>query len=396
MWNGTYVLYIDGAAAGALYDPCRDVWRPSASASLPDGHGGVGTWTGEGLLFDVTNRIGDLTQNPLVYVPERDTWQAASAAPPRELRVTRNGLILAFATEIHSSLTSYAEGTAFDALTGQDAQLPASGAPSIRKFVNVAWSGERYAVWGGFAADETMLTDGAYFDARGWAWRAIASRGAPRARTAAATGWAAGKLVVWSGLSDRLGRGQGDANAQCLSDGAVFDPSAGHWRALPTASMPAPRRHTETVEAGGRLVIYEGIYCGARTSFTDDIAIYDPAADAWHVVPDVMAGARQMVGLDPPEVLPDGRVVFVARDTSAAAVLDPKALTFKPIRLPPKLAGRQGMSHAVAGARLLVWGGGNVLDPGGGCDGVRSPGQPTCDPIPPTMSLETDAYIIAF
>lgn len=120
----------------------------------------------------------------------------------------------------------------------------------------------------------------------------------------------------------------------------------GTWKQI--ASLPSgysPYAMAEAVLADGRLMISGGEYNEGFNccQFTNQSAIYDPAADTWTMVNPPKGWTN--IGDAPSIVLPDGRFVIAYKFRTKMAALDPATLTWSPL----KSIGKNGNMTAEEG-----------------------------------------------
>lgn len=229
-------------------DPVAGSWRPLAPAPLAVGDLD-GVWTGREAIF-VGGPVGG--EGPpaatvlLRYVPDDDTWETGQAPPGP----------------------------------------PRSGA-------SVVWAGDRLIVWGGFvdapdaATGLLSMRDGFSYDPVADEWSPIPPAPIPGAGGAVAA-WTGNELLVFGGS------GTEGAGSQVVdrTSGAAYDPDRAEWRTLaaapPDLGSAIDEYGWDAVGAwtGEELVVLVG---RASIEASDDQelvgAAYDPAGDAWRVLP---------------------------------------------------------------------------------------------------------------
>lgn len=243
---------------------------------------------------------------------------------------------------------AFADGAAL--VPAQDGWLPIPAAPVAPRHDHAAvWTGRELVVWGGRAADGEPLADGAAYDPRTERWRRLPQ--APLAgRAEHALVWTGSEAIVWGGVG-------GDG---ALADGAAYDPVTGTWRALPVAPLAA-RSTPLAVWTGAALLVVGGVD-GDLAGLPVDGAAYDPATDRWRPLPDApspgMAGAAAAWTGDRLLVVGGDGVVGGARTTTNQALAyDPGTDAWEELAHPP--LGPTARAAAVwTGEWLVLWGGG--------------------------------------
>lgn len=387
------------ARQGAL-DPCKNAWTPAPPTGSPltiDGLRAVDAtriarWhDGAGWLFDGAR------------------WRpiASTGAPP-----ARQGAVVTWIGDrvlvwggADAAGVPSGDGAIYDVAGDRWTALPTASAPSAR--VNAAWGvvGGRVIVWGGESGARGaggVLRDGASYDPVAGAWAALPVAGAPGDGIAITILDDGGDAVVWSQF-----RGDGARLARATSTwtplprlpsagpGAVLravdhpglfahDSGGGLYRLRPGAAawqvmaVPAPiatARWTPRID-GGALTL---VRTAPRPGVALEVAIL-AADDTWTLVP--LAGAAPAataVDVRPPGDDGVGPLVHLA--ARAVHVLDLPARRWRTTRLP---AGPWWAATAV-GDFVVVWGRPrherHTVTQACGCEGVRQPGDPGCDPM---------------
>ncbi len=228
----------------------------------------------------------------------------------------------------------------------------------------LVWTGSEAITWGGLGPSSAgasdggrpllpVLYDGAAYDPAADEWRLIAL--APlgfAARTGHVAVWSGSEVLVWGGMGSDGG----------LADGAAYEPATDSWRML--APSPLVGRHLHSgVWTGTELVIWGGIN---RAHYFDGAA-YDPATDRWRrLAPSPLRGRQGQ------QAVWTGREVLLWGGTDAGGGYDPEpaGAAYDPAtdawRVLPEapIAGRVLHSATWAGGRMLVWGGTGEAGPG--------------------------------
>jgi hypothetical protein len=213
-------------------------------------------------------------------------------------------------------------------------------------------------VWGGTFVDGdwTEFDDGAAFDPSAGTWRALPS--APISGRSGHSGiWTGSEMIVWGGTIDN---GFGETTA----DGAAYDPLTNSWRLLAPSGVPARTSHT-AAWTGSEMIVVGGVRSSGRLSDESlDGVAYDPVADTWRVI---ARGPWESETVDS-AVAWDGHDVLVwgGFDTGADAAqspwldagfsYDPVADRWEPLAAGP-LTARSRFMWAWTGRELIIAGG---------------------------------------
>jgi hypothetical protein len=165
-----------------------------------------------------------------------------------------------------------ADGAAYDPAAGAWRPLSTRDAPASRRAADTVWTGRDLVICGGYGDRGRALGGGACYDPRADAWRPLAAAGGPRARRWGAVVWTRHLLVVWGGAASAP-PGETRYWDVLLRDGAVYDPVADAWGALPDAGAPAPRSRPAAVWTGEELLIWGGSPAEAPDHFEDGVAL---------------------------------------------------------------------------------------------------------------------------
>jgi hypothetical protein len=162
-----------------------------------------------------------------------------------------------------SEVVFHPANVAFDPVTNAWRQLPASPHDPRYRETAVAWTGSEVIVFGGGDRGTASARRGAAYDPSADRWRAIAE--APIGLNLSSAAWTGDEVVVFGSLlNDR------NVAETATSVGAAYDPAADAWRVLPPSDL-SPQA-TSAVWVGGRLVAWD---------YEVHAQTYDPAADAW-------------------------------------------------------------------------------------------------------------------
>jgi hypothetical protein len=267
-----------------------------------------------------------------------------------------------------------AVGAAFDARTRTWRRLPSPGATQGFTNLGSAWTGNEVLVWG----QGTRL---AYNPATG-AWRRL-----PASRLLSVHDGFAG--VVWTGR-ELLGWG-GGCCGDAFDDGVAYNPATNRWRALPHAPL-TPGGGTAAWTGHDYVVVSrdvdpDGKRYPARLARA---AAYHPATNKWRRIatPPALGGTA----------IWDGRellLVGAGRDGRSTLAYAPATNRWRRLASPP--SGRFGAAVALAGSRVLLWGGYRYAN--GTRNGRRYPAIPArglaFDPVRNAWSTLPQAPIAA-
>lgn len=286
LWTGRKMLVWGGVGAddqpladGAAYDPSTDRWEPMADVPTPL-VAGTAVWTGQEMLVWGTTPATAFDAVPqtaagAAYDPARDVWTPISPWPLNitgdHVAVWTGDRMLVWGGSVGESTS--AEGASYDPATDRWTRL-ASAPIEPRRGHTAAWTGDRMIVWGGFSGDKSTpeFADGASYDPASDSWTTLPP--APiTGRLDHAAVWTGRAMVVWGGSSSSA--------AGLVTDGASYDPSSGSWQVLP-ASPPAPRALQTAVVADGTMLVWGGSGSQADAyAAKADGAAYDPVTGVW-------------------------------------------------------------------------------------------------------------------
>lgn len=258
-------------------------------------------------------------------------------------------LAAALATVIGSGCTA-----SHEARPGRWRSLPGSGAPSSRALMASAWTGQFWVLWGGSGPCTTagLCGDGALLDPAAGAWQALPPSLSPRDLTDGAAG---GSTFVVFG-----GRGCPGVRSAC-GDGAALDLAARRWTPLPSASAPSPRAWHRTTWTDGSFVVWGGADPGTGRVLGDG-AMLAPGSSTWRTLPTtgapsprryhaaVWTGSELLVWGGSGGTFPD-----VALADGAA--YDPRLDRWRAISAAGAPSARWAHTAVWTGSELLVFGG---------------------------------------
>jgi N-acetylneuraminic acid mutarotase len=275
-------------------------------------------------------------------------------------------------------------GNGHSALYGESID-PNGSARAGGAYARVSWrdqyaavsTGREVLVWGG-ASDLGQLSDGAVFSPEQGAWRAM-SRAPLTGRSAPASVWTGSEMVIVGGATDR---------AEFFRDGAAYDPGADDWS--PIAPFPGePRFAACAVWTNREVLVWGGV---VRGGFATDGAAYDPHTDRWRpIAPSPLNGRVECTAVwTSRHMLVWGGTQRneIGDQLADGAAYDPAADTWTVLPRSP-LHGRYGHTAVWTGSSMIVWGGADtaggdapphVLGDGASLD----PATGAWSPLPPS------------
>jgi hypothetical protein len=222
--------------------------------------------------------------------------------------------------------------------------------PEVRTEAATAWTGSDLLVWGGYewvgSGDEDPDATGFAFDAVSRRWGSLPASPL-RGRSEAVYAWTGRELLIWGGWDGGL------REEPYFDDGAAFDPAAEAWRMLPPAPIEA--RTAFSVWTGREFLVWGSTN---RTHRLRDGAAYDPTSNTWRTI------------ADGPTDITDGSAVWTGKEmivfgaaldgnnhadtpTAIAAAYDPVADTWR--ALPPSDLSPQAMTAEWLNGELIAW-----------------------------------------
>lgn len=189
-------------------------------------------------------------------------------------------------------------------------------------------------------------------DERGPRWELLPSAPIPP-RVDPAAVWTGTEVLVWGGRTD-----PSSSRSGVRGDGAAYDPVSRRWRVLPLAPI-GPRNEPEAVWTGTEMLVWGGQQPeGPGPAGWADGAAYDPARNAWRRIPDAPIGSRVSVG-----TAWTGKELVVIGGVPAGGAGDRQAIgaAYDPARnawrLLPDLGfeGHTGAWAAWTGSEVLYW-----------------------------------------
>ena len=222
--------------------------------------------------------------------------------------------------------------------------------PEVRTSAVTAWTGRELLVWGGYVysgfSDETVQADGFRFAPESNAWEPIADSPL-EARSSPASAWTGKELLIWGGA-------QSADHSSFFDDGAAYDPAANSWRELPEAPISA--RAPLSVWTGQELIVWGADALGGELPI--DGAAYNPADDSWRTLPDAPTGlgratavwtGREMIVLGDAGEGNDGSSLAPA----AGVAYDPAGDNWR--RLPDSALSNNASTASWNGSEMIAW-----------------------------------------
>jgi N-acetylneuraminic acid mutarotase len=295
----------------------------------------------------------------------REGWTMRAPLPQAMTEIV--GVVAANKLTVIGGLDQgHALGTVQEYDDGADRWIVKKPMPVPAHHIMVAALGARIFVFGGFVPsgqdDGWMPIDRAWeYDPQGDTWKALAPM--PTRRGAGAAVELGGRIYVIGGSAAPPHHGGPITEATVLpSVGTLeeYDPASGAWRTL--QPMPSARNHFTAAAVDGKLYVIGGRIGDVnvtRSSNTDVVEAYDPAADAWTLrarMPTARSGTAGGAHA--------GRVYVVGGEYQNDEVM----MAFRAVEaydaasnswsvMPRMLSPRHGLAGAVLGTRLHAVGG---------------------------------------
>jgi len=286
------------------------------------------------------------------YRPETDQWTPIStivAPSPRSAHTaiwTGKEMIVWGGFGVSGFL---ATGGRYEPITQHWSSTSNAGAPSERVGHIAIWNGSRMIIWGG-RNNTGLLNDGALYDPASDTWSTLALNNPPESRFGSVAVWTGSRLLIWGGNG---ATGPLNSGSQLLFDNAGNPLS---WQPINSLNAPSPRNGHTAVWTGSQMIVWGG----ANNSNTlGDGAIYDPIADAWTALPQTdgpTARASHLAIWTGAEMIIYGGQNGSASLASGSAY-DPIASTWRSLRNPGAPTARDHAGGVWTGTELLVFGG---------------------------------------
>ncbi len=218
VWTGSRMLIWGGAdgvtyyTGGRLYDPTTDTWTYMAEGGYePAGRkGATAVWTGTEMIvwggFDGSTYYNDGAR----YNPTTDSWYDLTATNAPVARWyhtavwTGTRMIVFGGCACNNTTGGFNTGGIYDPATNTWETLPATGAPSARKWHTAVWTGSDMIIWGGHSSGHTNT--GALYNPGQNAWvLATSTTNAASSRMKHGAVWTGTQMVIWGGDSGSIG-----------------------------------------------------------------------------------------------------------------------------------------------------------------------------------------------
>jgi len=277
------------------YDPAGNAWHQLAPTPLTPRSGAAGAWTGTemvvaGGLASPDGLRGDAAQvtDGAAWNASTNTWHAIAPMPttlpdggqPTAVWTGREVLVWSSAPGSTPATNGSEVVLAYNPSTDTWRTLPASGLTPRQGAVTV-WTDHQLVVWGGLSADNTVAYgDGARFDPISGVWHPLPAAPVP-ARGYAGAAWSGHEVLLWGGSAEATAPGV----LVPVGRGAAYDPAANRWRALPLSPLRA-KTFPAAAWTGHFFIVIGGGEGGRVPVPGPGTAAYDPATDAWTVLPD--------------------------------------------------------------------------------------------------------------
>ena len=426
-WTGSKMVVWGGASSisppslspsqtGGIYDPSTDSWEPIVAEDGPASRYDAnldGCWTGTEMI------VWGGAASPMAFGTEEPIWRKTGGRfnpDPTENRWTliRNGSPAARVAHTavwtgdkviiwggQNALASgggpspsmdgyYNDGGIFDPSTGEWTSMPSLGAPSPRSQHTAVWAGGEMLVWGGTAYNETTFTDeplnsGAHYDPSADDWLAIAPASGPRSGHAAV--WTGTEMIVCGGSNAVAGPDSPDVIEK-------YNPVSGEWTTLSNQYLDLMGSTNELFSLESPFAVWTGsaMYVIQGGAGFPKFLRYTPANDTWVQLQEPqpednvdLEGIKQLHWI--------GNKLLVVKDGSTpdgrlGALFDPSLQSWQSISAfgQPDFAESFAIENSFqvksvwTGTKLLVFGGVNYPNPGGGTSFVL-PGGGIYDPV---------------
>jgi hypothetical protein len=202
----------------------------------------------------------------------RDAVKSPSTAAPTE-PATSPPLVGAIST------TAAAKNTVAALTKDHWSTLPTAPI-AARADAAAVWTGRQMLIWGGENGVHNghLMADGAGYDPSSKVWTTLPTSPLT-ARTGTASAWTGTGFFVWGGFTQLA------ASSVVAKDGALYNPSTNTWRRLPAAPLSA-RGQAQAVVLDGLVYVVGGRTPTGSEPPGADAAVFDPATNAWTVLPD--------------------------------------------------------------------------------------------------------------
>ncbi|HEU5180202.1 MAG TPA: MopE-related protein [Candidatus Polarisedimenticolia bacterium] len=360
VWAGNRLILWGGQSAGAdlntggKYDPVTDSWTLTSTVNAPSPRSfHVAVWTGSRMVvwggYDALN-YWDVASGGR-YDPTTDSWTptSESSAPTYRYRLssvwTGNLMIVWGGVGGVVNFGPLNSGGRYDPALDHWSPTTTINAPAPRRDNSAVWAGGSMIVWGG--RDASYFNDGARYDPISDQWTTTSSVGAPEARGRHSVVWTGTRMIVWGGFNGTVR----------LRTGAAYNPAADSWSPTSLTAAPEARQDAMAVWTGTEMIVWGG---SSGSIIVNTGGRYTPSTDSWTptsmnnapVVHDVAIGAAVWTG----------SLMIVMPTTFTGGRYDPSLDQWLAPVAPPPLYGVAGTSVIWTGSRMIVWGGGILID----------------------------------
>jgi hypothetical protein len=277
---------VDGdiLADGAAWDPAADRWRALPPSPLGARDGAVIAWAGDRLVVwggatvpppgAAAEAVSEMRADGSAYVPATDSWVPVAAAPIAARSGAESvwtGTRLVISGGYHEGDDDdRTDGAALDPVSGAWSPIAARPAPG-----SCGGDSSCAGVWTGAAA--LFPASGLAYDPAGNRWSEIAPSPGTGPAAGEPTVWTGRRLLAWGIPSDAsgedgVGEDSGDGPPPAAT-GAMYDPAANRWQALPTGPLSGRGLHT-AIWTGEEMLVWGGT---AGEASLGDGAAFRPA-----------------------------------------------------------------------------------------------------------------------
>jgi hypothetical protein len=296
------------------------------------------------------------TTGPEVVIPaDSGTWRSLPDAPIRGRSLfgavwTGTEMLILGGDDPYAD-TKLRDAGAYNPTTRQWRRLADAPEGLDRYGVEAVWTGREAILWGGYGGG----IPGVAYDLLEDSWRILPD--APvRPRTNQTLVWTGREAIVWGGI----GHTEKDGAIGNLADGAAYDPASNTWRRIATSPL-APRNGHVAVWTGTEMIVWGGGSLNDEQAYLPEGAAYDPARDAWRVLPDAPIHTRSAATAvwTGTRMLVYGGVYHTAsggQPYADGAAFDPSTGKWEKLPVGP-LGFREGSVSVWTGRQMIIWGG---------------------------------------
>ena len=225
--------------------------------------------------------------------------------------------------------------------------------PSERYGHTAIWTGTNMIIWGGAIFGSNSFTNsGSSYHPSTFNWTALPnpnSSTAPSARWQHTAIWTGTEMIVWGGAID--------SGSTSTNTGGRFNPSTNTWTALSTDGAPSARYGHTAIWTGSEMIIWGG---NGRTG-----GRYDPSTNVWSALSveespvgrghTAIWNGREMIVWGGKEVI-NGILTY----SNSGGSYNPVTNLWAPIQSSGASSARAGHSAVWDGAKMIIWGGGDI------------------------------------